>query len=60
MNTTVTRFEGCGPRVGEWFRGLEADNSKEYFSAHREFFEESVRGQLAALLTELSQTFGGE
>jgi uncharacterized protein (TIGR02453 family) len=56
----MTRFEGFGPRVREWFEGLEADNSRAYFSAHRAFFEESVRGQMAALLTELSATFGGE
>jgi uncharacterized protein (TIGR02453 family) len=56
----MTRFEGFGPRVREWFEGLEADNSREYFSAHRAFFEESVRGQMAALLAELSDTFGGE
>jgi uncharacterized protein (TIGR02453 family) len=56
----MTRFEGFGPRVREWFEGLEADNSRAYFSAHRAFFEESVRGQMAALLTELGDTFGGE
>ncbi|HKO29250.1 MAG TPA: DUF2461 domain-containing protein [Solirubrobacteraceae bacterium] len=56
----MTRFEGFGPGVREWFLGLEADNSREYFSAHRVFFDESVRGQMAALLTELSDTFGGE
>jgi len=56
----MTRFEGFGPGVREWFAGLEADNSRAYFSAHRPFFEESVRGQMAALLTELSDTFGGE
>jgi uncharacterized protein (TIGR02453 family) len=55
----MTRFEGFGAEVREWFEGLEADNSREYFSAHRAFFEESVRGQMAALLTELSDTFGG-
>jgi uncharacterized protein (TIGR02453 family) len=56
----MTRFEGFGPGVREWFLGLEADNSREYFAAHRGFFDESVRGQMVALLTELSETFGGE
>jgi uncharacterized protein (TIGR02453 family) len=54
------RFEGFGPKVHSWFRGLEADNSKEYFTANRAFFEESIRGQMEALLTELSAKFGGE
>ena len=56
----MTRFEGFGPKVQKWFKGLEADNSKEYFSASREFFEESIRDQMEALLTELSEKFGGE
>ncbi len=58
--TTITRFEGFGPEVQDWFRGLAADNSREYFSARRDFFEEAIRDQLYALLTELSRTFGGE
>jgi uncharacterized protein (TIGR02453 family) len=56
----MASFEGFGPTVRRWFTGLEADNSKEYFSANRGLFEESVRGQMDALLTELSETFGGE
>jgi uncharacterized protein (TIGR02453 family) len=56
----MTRFEGFGSDVRDWFLGLEADNSREYFAAHRAFFEERVRGQMSALLTELTETFGGE
>jgi uncharacterized protein (TIGR02453 family) len=56
----MTRFAGFGPTVREWFTGLEADNSREYFAAHRDFFEESIRGQMEALLIELAETFGGE
>jgi uncharacterized protein (TIGR02453 family) len=56
----MTSFEGFGPRVQRWFKGLEANNTKAYFDASRGFFEESVRGQMDALLTELSETFGGE
>jgi uncharacterized protein (DUF2461 family) len=41
----MTSFEGFRPGVREWFLGLEADNSREYFSAHRAFFEESVRAK---------------
>jgi uncharacterized protein (TIGR02453 family) len=58
--TTGARFAGFGLEVQTWFQGLEADNSKEYFTATRDFFEESVRGQLTNLLAELSHTFGGE
>jgi uncharacterized protein (TIGR02453 family) len=56
----MTRFEGFGPEVRTWFQGLEADNSREYFVANRDFFEKSIRGQMEALLSELSEEFGGE
>ncbi len=56
----MTKFEGFQPQVHQWFKGLEADNSKQYFAAHRDFFEESIRDQMEALLTELSDTFGGD
>jgi uncharacterized protein (TIGR02453 family) len=54
------KFEGFGAQVGGWFLGLEKDNSREYFAAGRDFFEESIRGQMEALLGELSERFGGE
>jgi uncharacterized protein (TIGR02453 family) len=56
----MTKFEGFGLNVRKWFKGLEGDNSRGYFTANRDFFEESVRGQMDALLVELSHTFGGE
>jgi uncharacterized protein (TIGR02453 family) len=56
----MTVFEGFGPEVRRWFTGLEQDNSKAYFNAHRALYDESVRGQMEALLDELAQTFGGE
>ncbi|HUO75113.1 MAG TPA: DUF2461 family protein [Solirubrobacteraceae bacterium] len=56
----MTRFEGFAPEVRTWFEGLEADNGKAYLAARRDFFEESVRGQMEALLTELSTKFGGQ
>jgi uncharacterized protein (TIGR02453 family) len=56
----VTRFDGFSPEVHEWFLGLEADNSKEYFAARRSFYDEAIRGQMEGLLSELSERFGGE
>src|SRR5438874_5534919 len=56
----MTKFEGFGPEVGKWFTGLEADNSREYFTRSRQFFDQSIRGQMEALLSELSGKFGGE
>lgn len=56
----MSKFEGFGSKVRDWFRGLESDNSKEYFAAHREFCAESIRDQVEALLTELCNDFSGE
>jgi uncharacterized protein (TIGR02453 family) len=56
----MTRFEGFVPDVYGWFTGLEADNSREYFAARRDFFDVSIRGEMEALLAELSEKFGGE
>ena len=56
----MTTFTGFGPEAHAWFTGLERDNSREYFAAHRDVFEDAVRGQMEALLDELAQEFGGE
>jgi uncharacterized protein (TIGR02453 family) len=56
----MPNFEGFSPQVRKWFQGLEANNNKGYFTATRDFFEDSVRGQMEALLFELSEKFGGE
>jgi uncharacterized protein (TIGR02453 family) len=53
-------FSGFGPEVFEWFAGLERDNTKTYFTATRDLYEDEVRGGLEALLDELAMTFGGE
>ena len=53
-------FDGFGSRAVAWFEGLERDNSKAYFAAHRSVFEEQVRGPFQALLDDLSLEFGGE
>jgi uncharacterized protein (TIGR02453 family) len=56
----MTEFTGFGPKVFKWFRGLEEDNSKAYFTAGRDFYESAIRDQMEALLAELSKKFGGE
>jgi uncharacterized protein (TIGR02453 family) len=52
-------FLGFGPRALDWFRGLEADNSKGYFEVHRAAWEAEVRGPLERLLEELAEELGG-
>jgi uncharacterized protein (TIGR02453 family) len=56
----MTTFSGFGAKVKRWFEGLEADNSREYFAAHRDVYEDAVRDQMQALLLDLSETFGGQ
>jgi uncharacterized protein (TIGR02453 family) len=53
-------FRGFAPEVFDWFAGLERDNSRTYFAATRERYENDVRGGLEALLDELSAELGGE
>src|SRR5215470_10754140 len=51
-------FDGWkGDFVG-FFRGLELDNSKRYFEAHRTQYETEVRGPMEALAAELSPVLG--
>src|SRR5262249_61644771 len=42
----------------EFYEGLEADNSKAYWTAHKAVYEEKVRGPMAELLEELAPEFG--
>jgi uncharacterized protein (TIGR02453 family) len=53
-------FDGFPPAAFAWFDGLEADNTKAYFTATRPVYDRDVRGALAALLDELRERFGGE
>ncbi|HYW26437.1 MAG TPA: DUF2461 domain-containing protein [Terriglobales bacterium] len=51
-------FDGWkGDFVG-FFRGLELDNSRRYFEAHRDQYETEVRGPMEALAAELSPVLG--
>jgi uncharacterized protein (TIGR02453 family) len=52
-------FSGFAPEAFAWFEGLERDNSKAYFTATRDRYEDQVRGELEAMLEELTETFGG-
>src|SRR5579871_3370262 len=51
-------FSGWSAEAVEFFRGLEADNTKAYWTAHKAFYEASVREPMAGLLGELSAEFG--
>ena len=51
-------FSGWSAEAVEFFQGLQADNSKGYWSARKAFYEASVREPMAQLLGELSGEFG--
>lgn len=52
-------FTGFGPKALDWFRGLEADNTKAYFDATRDDWQAQVRTPLERLLEELAVDLGG-
>ena len=52
-------FDGFPAGAFAWFEGLEADNSRAWFTAHRDVYETEVRGALEAMLEELADELSG-
>jgi uncharacterized protein (TIGR02453 family) len=60
-DTTVrTRFAGWSKPALQFFHGLKRDNSKAFFEAHRQVYEEQVRQPMEALLAEVERDLGPE
>lgn len=51
-------FSGFGERLVDFYEGLEADNSKAYWTDHKAVYEEHVYQPMVALLAELEEEFG--
>jgi hypothetical protein len=51
-------FTGWPVEAVEFYEGLQADNSKVYWQAHKAVYEKHVRGPMEELLTELADEFG--
>jgi uncharacterized protein (TIGR02453 family) len=51
-------FDGWPAEALEFYEGLEADNSKAYWTAHKAIYEEMVLGPMTELLEELAPEFG--
>ncbi len=51
-------FRGWPSEALEFYEGLEADNSKVYWTAHKADYEEKVRGPMSQLIAELEPEFG--
>lgn len=58
--TAPLSFEGFPPDTFGWFAGLEADNSRDWFTANRATYDRAVRGALEAMLEELAGELGGD
>lgn len=54
----MSGFTGFGEDAVEFYDGLLADNSKAYWTDHREIYERDVRGPMTALLADLEAEFG--
>ena len=51
-------FRGWPAEAIEFYEGLEADNSKSYWTAHKAEYEQLVRQPMQLLLAELAPEFG--
>ena len=51
-------FRGWPEEALEFYEGLEADNSKTYWTQHKSVYEEAVRRPMEELLAELAKEFG--
>ncbi len=54
----MQRFSGFGERAADFYEGLEADNSKAYWTDQKDVYEEQIRAPMLALLAELEDEFG--
>src|SRR5256714_8004355 len=53
-----TRFAGWPKPALQFFHGLKRDNSKAFFEAHRQVYEEQVRQPMEAMVAELERELG--
>jgi uncharacterized protein (TIGR02453 family) len=51
-------FRGWPAEALEFYEGLEADNSKSYWLAHKSTYDDLVRAPMVELLAELEPEFG--
>lgn len=58
MDAPIPPFEGFGNQAISFWSYLEADNSKDFFAAHREVYDRDIRGPMERLLAHVSDEFG--
>ena len=57
--TPALDFKGYPAQTFAWFEGIEANNTRQWFTEHRETFDHAVRGALEAMLEDLADELGG-
>jgi uncharacterized protein (DUF2461 family) len=57
MSTDTKMFRGWPAEALEFCEGLEADNSKAYWTAHKDVYETVVLSPMKAILAELAPEF---
>jgi uncharacterized protein (TIGR02453 family) len=50
-------FRGFPPEAISFYEGLEADNSKSYWTAHKDVYERAVKAPFEALCEEIDEAF---
>jgi uncharacterized protein (DUF2461 family) len=58
MSTDTKMFRGWPAEALEFYEDLEADNSKTYWTAHKDVYETVVLSPMKAILAELAPEFG--
>jgi len=56
--TIAMEFRGWGDDALAFYEGLEADNSRSYWQANKQVYEDAVRAPMDALLAELAPKWG--
>jgi uncharacterized protein (TIGR02453 family) len=51
-------FAGLPPEALTFYAGLEADNTRDYWQAHKDVYEDAVREPMEELIAELGPEFG--
>lgn len=58
MQDQIPPFEGFGSRAISFWPELGAHNNKEFFTAHRDVYDDHIREPLERLLADVSEEFG--
>jgi uncharacterized protein (TIGR02453 family) len=58
MVTSMSRFTGFTAAALDFYDDLEIDNSKTFWTAHKDVYERAVREPMTALMAALEEEFG--